>query len=55
MGSAGEDDETLGLQFRVRSRNALQQFTSLLFHHAGAADAPKTQTEIARVFKLGYF
>ena len=34
MGSAGEDDETLGLKFRVRSRNALQQFTSLLFHHA---------------------
>ena len=34
MGSAREDDETLGLQFALRSRNALEQFTSLLFHRA---------------------
>ena len=46
MGSAGEDDETLGLQSRVRSRNALQPFTSRLFHHAGAANTSKAQTEV---------
>lgn len=52
MGSAGEDDETLGLQSRVRSRNALQPFTSRLFHHAGAANTPKTQTEVPAFFQL---
>jgi len=52
VGSAGEDDETLGLQSRVRSRNALQPFTSRLFHHAGAANTPKPQNGSARVFSI---
>jgi hypothetical protein len=52
VGSAGEDDETLGLQSRVRSRNALQPFTSRLFHHAGAANTPKPQTEVPAFFQL---
>lgn len=45
MGSAGKDDEAVGLQFCVRSRNALQQLTSLLFEHAGVANTPIRQKE----------